>query len=235
MGALAFSLAGAGCDNGSGEEDIADPDQGAAPDVVDAPDFPDGTGQEAQVKLEYPPGPFGFKPGSIIENFKFMGFSNASVQNDTLEPLELAMFYNPTGDGVYPAGSPFGEGNPKPRVLLIDVASVWCGPCNYEADQVLPGEYAKYKPMGGEFLLQLADGPSVGYPAKPSHLTNWTTKYEVDYPSAVDPSYKLGDLFEAEAFPQNMIIDLRTMEIVEVLAGAPQPGDAFWTKFEAHL
>lgn len=197
-----------------------------------APEFPDGSGQPPNQALPYPPGPYGFGEGAVIENFELQGFLNASVQNTTLEPIELAMFYNPTGDGVYPAGSPMGEGNPKPRVLLIDVGAVWCGPCNMEASQILPARHASYAPMG-EFLAVLADGPNVGTPATPTHLVNWTNNYDVDYPMALDPANKLMALFEADAFPQNMMIDLRTMEIVEIVAGTPD--EAFWAEFESLL
>jgi hypothetical protein len=228
LSALALALV-VGCSEtpGSGANNNT---SGQQPDPIEAPPFPEGTGQLPVDSLEYPSAPYGIGVGSVIENFEFYGFANAMVQNDDLEHIELAMFYNPTGDGVYPEGSPFGAGNPKPKALLINVASVWCGPCNYEADTILPVEYAKYKPLGGEFFLQLADGATPGVPAKETSLRNWTNKYDVDYPSSIDPSYKLGALFEADAFPANLIVDTRTMKIVDVIAGAPEA--SFWTKFE---
>ena len=76
-----------------------------------------------------------------------------------------------------------------------------------EAKTELPPRYAKYKPCGGEFLLQLADGPTVGTPATETNLRNWTKKYAVDFPATIDPSYKLGALFQADAYPANIIID----------------------------
>ena len=75
----------------------------------------------------------------------------------------------PADDRLYPAGSPYNGDTdtqqPKPRVLLIDIASVWCGPCNEEAKSEFPGLYAKYKPCGGQFLFQLAQGAGPGTPA----------------------------------------------------------------------
>jgi hypothetical protein len=200
-----------------------------------APPFPEGSGQAAPDAAAYPGGPYGISIGSTVANYKFIGFANAAVLNNQMQEIKLSDFYNPTGADLYPEGSPYGAGQAKPKALLIDVASVWCGPCNYEAANVLPGLHQQYKPMGGEFLLQLADGPTPGEPAEPTHLSNWTNKYDVDYPAAIDPTYKLGALFEADAFPANMIIRTKDMKIVEVIAGAPEVGSSFWNTYEKVL
>jgi thiol-disulfide isomerase/thioredoxin len=191
-----------------------------------APNFPEGSGQPAPDEAPYPAGPFGISVGSTITNYKFVGFVNSMADSTRLDEIKLSDFYNPTGTDVYPEGSPFGAGNPKPKVLLIDVSSSWCPPCQEEADVILPVEYAKYKPQGGEFLLQLADGPTPGTAATQNDLWKWTTKYQVDYPAAIDPAYKLGALFDADAFPANMIIKTEDMSIVEVIAGSPNA--SFW-------
>jgi hypothetical protein len=233
------------------------------------PEFKPGTGQ-VKAEIAYPAGPYGIGEGSIIANYQLIGYANAKVNNQTMQAIQLADFYNPHGkdpsykpaspeedDRLFPAGSQYTPGAPKPTVLLIDVASVWCNPCNYEAGNILPGLHKKYTPCGGEFLLQLADGPTPGTAALPKNLYNWTTKYKVDYPSSIDPSYKLMALFEADAFPANMIIDTTTMTIVKVIAGAASwgncsmsgnectsasqcPGDTcvqsdFWAAYEQHL
>jgi hypothetical protein len=224
--ALLGAVALAGCGNtgtgGDGDEETA-------------PAFAEGSGQQPQSALAYPPGPYGTGKGSTVANFKFIGFPNAMQDTTQLKELQLAEFYNPTGDGVYGEGSPMGPGAPKPKALLLAVSAVWCGPCNYEADQVLPGLYAKYKPQRGEFFVQLADGPTPGKAATSKSLFNWTQKYDVDYPMAIDPSYKLSALFAADAFPANMILDTRTMTLVEVISGAPEADGPFWATFDEVL
>lgn len=194
-------------------------------------------------KAAYPKGPFGVSKGSTIENFAFQGFINSLVQTSTLEPIELADFYNPHADDssympespekddrLYPKGSLYGEGKPRPRALLVNVAAVWCGPCNEEAKTTFPPKHAKYKPCGGEFFLDLAEAATQGTPASQKNLASWGKKYKVDFPIAIDPTYKLAALFDANAYPANMIIDPRTMTVVEVVMGVP--GDAFWQRFE---
>ncbi|HLM74475.1 MAG TPA: hypothetical protein VK459_17335, partial [Polyangiaceae bacterium] len=124
-------------------------------DTLPKPSFPEGTGQLPQGEIAYPAGPFGISKGSIIENYQFVGFVDSTADNTTTQLIQMADFYNPTGTEVYPEGSLYGAGKPKPKALLIDVASSWCGPCQHEADVVLPQKYAEYRPQGGEFLLQL--------------------------------------------------------------------------------
>jgi len=225
LGAIALI----GCDGASGQGG------GDSGDGTLAPAFPDGTGQQAHGAKAYPPGPYGIGKGSIIANYKFLGYANSLKDASTLQPIELADFYNPTGDAVYEEGTVFEVGAKKPKVLLIDVASVWCGPCNQEAADVLPGLYQKYKPLGGEFLSNLADGGTPGIAATSKNLHAWSSKYDVDYPIVIDPTYKLSALFDQDAFPTNMIIDTKTMSVVMVIAGAPAPGGSFWKAYEKIL
>jgi len=221
---LALCAAGCGGDDSTGEGG----DNGG-PTVVEAPPFPEGTGQAAPAEKAYPPGPYGISVGSIIQPFTFIGYAAPMVNASGYQAINLAEFYNPTGTEVYAEGSLFPVGSPKPKALLMGVAAVWCGPCNQEADDVLPGKYAEYKPMGGEFFMFLGQD-LYGGPATGKNLYNWTQKYDVEFPMGVDPTNKLGPLFEADAFPMNMIVDTRTMTIVEVVAGVPN--GTFWSKYE---
>jgi hypothetical protein len=224
VGTLGLGIALTGCSSSS---DSSKP--------LPAPEFQAGQGQAPIGTEAYAPGPYGISKGSVIANYQFVGFPNeqADMGQGGLKVIQMADFYNPTGDGVYPEGSPYGAGQPKPKVLLIDVASVWCGPCNEEAKSVLPGKHAAYKPRGGEFILQLADGPTPGTPAVPQNLFNWASKYKVDFPATIDPALKLSSLFQADAFPANFMIDTKTMQIVLVVAGVPP--QSFWTKYESFL
>jgi hypothetical protein len=202
-------------------------------DGEEVEDFGGDEGQELQVNgPEYPIGPYGLKKGSIIENYKFRGFPQPQNGDySELREFQLADLYNPTGDGRFAPDSIWGD-RAKPKALVIDISSVWCGPCNHESDVVIPELLETYAPMGGEFLIQLADGGTVGEPATPLNLENWAKKYDLPVPHAIDPSYKLSALFEQNAYPTNIIVDLRTMKIVEIIAGAPPVGDGFWDTFE---
>lgn len=213
-----------------------------------APEFPEGQGQLPNGAEPYAPGPYRTTEGSTIKNFKFTGFPNEQADKGAggLKPIQLADFYNPHADDAtyepaspekddrrYPKGSPYGEGKPKPRVLLINVSAVWCGPCNEEAKNVLPGRHAQYKPRGGEFLLQLADGPQPGSAADENNLLGWTSKYKVDYPATIDPGAQLAGIVPPAQYPGNLIVDTKTMRIVKIVPGAPP--QSFWDELETLL
>lgn len=213
------------------------------PPATTAPDFPDNSGQAAKTELAYPAGPWGFKKGSVIKNYKFVGFSNPSEVKNATQAIELAQFYNPHADDatympaspevddrLFPPGSPYGAGNPKPKALAIDAAAVWCGPCNQEAKVDIPPLHAKYKPLGGEFFLVLTDGPTQGVAATQKHLVSWTTKYKVDFPATISPALEIAEVFSDNAFPTNLIVNTRNMVIVQVMAGVPPA--SYWTTFE---
>lgn len=180
---------------------------------------------------EYPEGPFGVTKGATIRDYRFEGWVDPMVDATAFVTIALSDFYNPTGDGVYPEGSPYGAGVPLPKALFIDISSSWCGPCQVEASETLPDKYATLGPKGVEFLLQLADGPSPGTPATEGDLRAWTKKFDVNYPSTLDSSAQLAALYNGGSFPANAIIRTSTMEIVEVVNGVPD--DAFWGSLES--
>jgi hypothetical protein len=196
--------------------------------------------------LAYPAAPYGLGIGSVIPNFDFQGYetpcpagaTSTCTPSQQVGVIHLSDFYNPHGldksyqpaspaedDRLFPAGSGYANaGKPKPTVLLVDVASVWCGPCNQEAATLLPMKHDLYAACGGEFLLNLHDSATPGTTATPLNLKQWTGKYRVNFPSVIDPEYKLDPLFQADAFPNNFVIDTTTMQIVFVIAGEVVPG-----------
>ncbi len=219
---------------------------GCNEDGANGSDSPPPVNPPKAQTLTYPAGPYNVQPGDVVANFSFTGFTNPATGTTTLVKIQLADFYNPhagdagytpadpsADDRLYPAGSPYGAGTPKPRALAVNIGAIWCGPCNFEAKSELPARYAKYKPLGGEFLFQLADGATQGKSATEKDLVNWTKKYAVDYPATIDADKQLTAFFDPNAYPANMIIDLRTMRIVAVVAGVPD--EAYWGKFAATI
>jgi hypothetical protein len=222
-------LVGVGLLGCSSEGHEADP---VAGDGQSEKPRPDPALEPIPTDVEYPKGPYGANVGAIIDNYEFIGYPDSTAET-VLQPIDLASFYNPTGNGTYAEDAPFNAGEPKPKALLINVSARWCAPCNLEAKETLPGKYAELKPLGGEFLVDLADGNTPGEAATEADLQKWTSKYDIDYPAALDPTYRLAALFDANAFPANFIIRTSTMEIVEVVPGTPS--ESFWETFRAVL
>ena len=196
----------------------------ACTDVEVAP-FPAGQGQK-KTAVAYPAGPYGVTQGTVINNFAFSGFYAPATNADptSLQPINLGDFYNPSGMDAYPASSPYAANAPnglKPTVIVIDIGASWCSPCQHEAQFTLPPQYAMFHPQGAEFLMVLADGPTIGISASGNDLKNWTTKFKTTWPSGVDPDRKFVSMFGtgSSAYPINIMIDARTMKVIDVKQG----------------
>lgn len=198
-----------------------------------APEFSAIGQEEVPEAAEYAPGPYGYEKGKILPNFTFIGFPNF-MANSGMTYVQLADFYNPTGTEVFPEGSPYGAGQPKPKALLMLMSAAWCGPCKQEASHLKTKYGAEVKPGGGHILGLLVEAVD-GSPAKYSTAAAWADTYDVDYSLVIDPTRQALSVYEP-AFPGNMIIRTSDMKIIEVVAGSPQPGSsgytAFWNLFE---
>lgn len=180
-------------------------------------------------EVAYPPGPYGVATGQVITDYRFEGFPSPASPRD-LVPMSLGEFYNPTGDGVFLDGSALTVGAPKPRALGIVVGAVWCAPCQQEARSVLPEKNEILAPLGGQIFFVLADGTQPGVPATEQDLERWTQTFDTDFPAVLDTEYALGAVIKTDAYPANILIDTRTMAIVEVVSGVPP--ESYWTRFE---
>jgi hypothetical protein len=203
---------------------------GCVSENVDAPDFEAGQGQDvAATDVAYPEGPYGFNEGSIIPDMEFLGYPDFVNRGAEMRVTKLSDFYNPTSTEVYGEDlAYYGLGQPKPKAIVMLISSVWCGPCNQEAGNVLPGEYAHYKPLGGQFVSVLIDGKDPGTPATVDELTAWSTRYQPAYTMTMDPSNYVMAFYEP-AFPGNIIIRTSDMKIIRRVAGVPQAD--FWNTF----
>src|SRR5260370_14205510 len=67
----------------------------------------------------------GLTPGSIMQNFKFLGYPNAD-KSKGLQTIALADYYDPCGKRL--------------TMLHLTVAGVWCVPCNQETDAIVAAQ-----------------------------------------------------------------------------------------------
>jgi thiol-disulfide isomerase/thioredoxin len=162
------------------------------------------TGTGGALGTGYPAGPFGNVAGTVIINQKFDGLLNPesvgyqSQGKTTL--VQLKDFYNPTKDKA------------KPRVLLVMIGALWCGPCRSEAEPAR-GYHEYWFPKGVEFMHTVFEAEDMT-PAKYADLDSWTKDYKLNYPSVLDPTpAAFSQYFTQGFYPQNMIIDLTTMKI----------------------
>ncbi len=162
----------------------------------------------------YPAGPYGYAPGSTIQNYKFLGWKDPSAVNYTgdLEPIELADYYDPDGTkGIH--------------ALFINASARWCVVCQGEQGDIKT-QVVNYGPKGVAFLETLFEDANQ-YPAQPTDLAYWTKKYSIIWPTVLDPNNKLSPFFDTTATPMNMIVDTKTMTVKALITGAPQ-NQAWW-------
>ena len=185
-----------------------------------------GCGEDGATTV-YPHGPCGTVAGATVPNYVFTGYARPGEEMGEAYRgfVSLADFYNPSGDGLFEAGSPYGEGSPKPRALMVNKSALWCLPCQDEARRVLPEMRAEFGPKGLQILVAIIAGVDPGVEGNFDDLDLWIESFDVNYLAVIDPHGHLGAIFDSNAFPGNMIIDTTTMRIIEVVGG--EPGDSF--------
>lgn len=186
----------------------------------------------------YPAAPYGTQLDSVIANVEFLGWSRpveAGFDTNNFEKVRLSDFYDPDGSkGI--------------KVIMINSSAGWCSVCRAEykgsygmcagtfstctsdnncsggktcEKKSLNDHYLELKDQGVVFLGTLfEDSSNPPKPAKPLDLQSWADSYNVEFPMALDPGFKLGSFFTADATPMNLVVDAKTMRITgKVLGG----------------
>jgi hypothetical protein len=186
-------------DSGSpaaGEGD-AGPGTGVNPDGVAYPSPAAGYGHTPRT---------GSTPGSIIQNFKFLGRVAGSTE---LTTISLANYYDPC--------------NKRYKILHLSVGAVWCQPCSQETTAVVADLASSGSALDANkivFVQALDDGPTQGTPATVSDLNYWIQSHSSNFTEVLDPAlHNLGGFFNAAAIPWNSDIDVRTMEMLDSSEG----------------
>jgi hypothetical protein len=185
------------CENGDGSTGSTGTDSN--PYGVPYPSPPGGYGRTARS---------GSTPGSVIQNFKFLGYPN-SDESQGLQTISLADYYDPC--------------NKTYKILHLSVAAVWCDPCNEETTAVVADLGSSSSVLNSNrvvFVQALDDGPVEGTGATVANLQQWITSHSSNFTEMLDPGLQnLGGFFNAAAIPWNCDIDVRTMEILDSSEG----------------
>jgi hypothetical protein len=206
---------------------------GAAPSDTGSP-APSGTGTPvptstssapvvpgdfAPVKA-YPAGPYGYGLGAVIDNLEFLGWRDPVAANydvSALERIRLGDFYDPDGQST--------------EVIVLNASAVWCTVCQAELrDMHKNGTYDAFRQRKAQVFGTLFQDGSGG-PAKPSDLSLWgsSSVRAIAFPLVLDPALKMGPYFTSDATPLNLVIDARTMKIIDVMMGYDSsPGTGLW-------
>lgn len=172
------------------------------------PEEPEDLGQATDcLRPFYPTGPYGTEPGDTLRNACFSGWlrpDRVAREPESLEPIALSDFHDPDGTrGI--------------RVILLNTAALWCSACRIE-HETLPESAEALRSSGLVIVSALFQGVE-REPASFEDLRLWVETYSSNFPMLLDPSYQFGVYASAETAPLNLVVDARSMKILQKYVG----------------
>jgi hypothetical protein len=195
---LAGALGVPGCS--SEPEELDDPDP---PPVASNPDgipYPtDNLGPR-----ERGPG----RRGDRIPNFTFRGYRDPRDRSAGLTTLALADFYDP--------------GQKRNKVLHIQIAATWCAICSGVISGTVPVAN-DLRRRGAALLEVVVSGDTLGKGPSLAEVDAWVVRHGSNVATAVDVrGRRLATVgVSTSVVPHDILIDTRTMEILDSSVGAP--------------
>lgn len=159
----------------------------------------------------YPEGPYGTSVGDIIQDKALYGYKNADSEWDV---VRLSDFYDPEGKNH--------------TVMHINVSARWCTVCQAEAraespkctDDPAVGGLAKRGLVCYSAIFEgTGSSKKPPKPATKEDVDAWRDQFELSQAVVQDETMKWGEFFDKSATPLNMVVDLKTMQIVYVTVG----------------
>jgi hypothetical protein len=172
---------------------------------------------------EYPAGPYGSTRGAVMADLAFLGWSDpvrSRYDENRLEEVRLSDFHDPRGG--------------RAELIVINASAVWCPACRSEMATIDSRGLADAYRESGVVLLGTLFEDARGAPATPRDLALWGNElsFRVEFPLVLDPGLKLGPYFAQSVTPLNLVVDARTMEILEVFMGY---SESLWRFVDAEL
>ena len=179
--------------------ELSDPDvtvSAASPDGIPYPTDNLGATERA-----------GTSPGKRFPNLSFRGYREGD-RSRGLETISLADYYDPQMK--------------RHKVLHIQVASTWCPICSAEIEATVGVKEAALG-IGAVFLEVIIAGQVVGKGPSEDEVAAWMTRHNTNITTAIDVrARRLSPLgIDPAAQPHDILIDTRTMEILDSSAGTP--------------
>jgi hypothetical protein len=178
------------------------------PDFVD----PDVPGRDANPEgVPYPTDSLGGSerasthPGQRIPNFTFQAYVNGD-RGKGLQTVSLADFYDPE--------------QKHHKVLDIQISQVWCTICSVETDSTSQ-LIAELTADGAVFLQIMTSGSDASRGPALEEVDAWVDRHEMTYTLAIDVRARRMSGLGVNTVPWDILVDTRTMEILDSSAGAP--------------
>lgn len=169
-----------------------DPDAG----VVDQPDT-------APPPCPYPSGPYGIGQGKVLSpSLTWDGYVKGVDTISTLTPADIFDC----------------DGKKGINAVLIDESATWCGPCNQEAAD-LPMAMQTWSTQGVMIVTLMVENIQHKQ-ADTSTALEWRNQYKLSPLANVmaDPYFSFAHMGTV-GLPMNILVDPRTMKIINVIEG----------------
>ncbi len=193
---LSLGAAAAGCGDDR-EADFPDPDVAGAASSPDGAPYPtDRVGSAARAN--------GI-PGARVPNLSFQGYVNGD-RAAGLRTISMADFYDPKQE--------------RHKVLMVFAAATWCSICAANSEALVPKK-AQLEAEGAVFLEIVVNGGALNEGPSLREVEAWMSRHGTNYTTAIDVRARRMGGLGVSTVPWSMIVDTRTMEILEAGAGAP--------------
>jgi hypothetical protein len=214
VGIATLSLVGCGSSSaGNGAKEDASPAHDAGgitlllPDATAKPDANeahDATPDEAAPGCTYPAGPYGVAVGSVLSpTLEWAGYAPGATASSTLKTTN-----------IYDC-----DGKKGINAIVVLSSAQWCVACQQEAE-FIPSWLGSTGPIAANWdalgveVLTLVIQTNQNEPATLATAAQWRTENDVtDVWVVADP----GDTFPSDTLPHDLLIDPRTMKVVDNL------------------
>jgi hypothetical protein len=148
----------------------------------------------------------GTRPGDRMPNFTFRAYR--SGRGGGLESVSLAEYYDPH--------------QRRHKVLHLQVAATWCAICSSELEATVPVT-EELKAKGIVFVEVIVSGPTPGIGPSLAEVDAWVDRHGTNFPTGIDVrGRRLSAVgVNGALMPHDILIDTRTMEILDSSVGAP--------------
>ena len=148
----------------------------------------------------------GRRRGDRMPNLTFRAYRNGRAGG--LETVSLSEYFDP--------------GQKRHKVLHLQVAATWCAICSSELEATV-GVAKQLEERGIRFLEVIVSGATAGKGPSLAEVDAWIDRHQTNFPTGIDvASRRLGALgISGAAMPHDILIDTRTMEILDSSVGAP--------------
>jgi hypothetical protein len=147
------------------------------------------------------------RPGQRIPNYTFQAYVDGD-RAAGLKTISLADYFDPT--------------QKRFKILDIQVSATWCAVCSSVTMSTVPVKEELAK-EGVAFLEVIVAGPKTTTGPSMSDVDAWVTRHSSNYTTAIDVrGRRLAEIgIDRTAVPYDLLIDTRTMEILDSSIGAP--------------